>query len=194
MIFRQQRVADCILLLAVLCVLSPVVGLAQSGVQPGEVYRIGADDVLRLSVPQDPALDSEGAVQANGTIYVTQIGEVVLAGLTIAEAEEVLLRRLRLYNPGITEVVLGVVEYNAFLDDGTCFDTTTYRGRPIEFDIDAERLIPGILEALLTMQVGGRRKVIIPPYLAYGERGYGDAIPPNATLIYDLVLVAVTDE
>jgi len=82
-------------------------------VQPGEVYRIGTDDVLRLSVPQAPDLGSEGAVQANGTIYVTQIGEVVLAGLTLAEAEEVLLRRLRLFNPGITEVVLGVVEYNA---------------------------------------------------------------------------------
>lgn len=113
MIFRRLRVAGCVLLVVGLCVLSPTAGLAQSGVQPGEVYRIGTDDVLRLSVPQAPDLDSEGAVQANGTIYVTQIGEVVLAGLTLAEAEEVLLRRLRLFNPGITEVVLGVVEYNA---------------------------------------------------------------------------------
>ena len=86
-----------------------------------------------------------------------------------------------------------VVQYNAFLDDGTCFDTTSYRGRPIEFEIDPERLIPGILEALLTMQVGGRRKVIIPPDLAYGKKGYGRTVPPDATLIFDLVLVAVRD-
>jgi len=86
-----------------------------------------------------------------------------------------------------------IVDYNAFLDDGTCFDTTSYRNRPIEFEIDPKRLIPGYLEGLLTMRVGGRRKLIIPPDLGYGEKGFGKTVPPNATLVYDIVLVDVVN-
>ena len=113
MIRSWRSLTTIFILLAGLTLLLQSNARAQGDLQPGEVYRIGVEDVLRLSVPQASTLDSEGPVQANGTVYVTQIGEVVLAGLTIAEAEEVLLRRLKLYDPGITEVVLGVVEYNA---------------------------------------------------------------------------------
>jgi FKBP-type peptidyl-prolyl cis-trans isomerase len=84
-----------------------------------------------------------------------------------------------------------VVHYAGFLDDGTLFDTTYYGDRPLEFELSAERLIQGWVEALLTMSEGGKRKVIVPPFLAYGERGFGDAIPPNATLIFDITLVEV---
>lgn len=78
-----------------------------------DVYRVGAGDVLRLNVPQLPELDGEITVQTDGSIYVQQVGEVGVAGLTLPEAEELLGRRLRLFDPSVAEVVLSVVEYNA---------------------------------------------------------------------------------
>jgi len=84
-----------------------------------------------------------------------------------------------------------VVSYSGFLADGTLFDTTYPNRAPVEFLLDAERLIPGWLEALLTMRVGGQRKIIVPPFLAYGAKGYGRAVPPNATLIYDIELLEI---
>lgn len=78
-----------------------------------DVYRIGAGDVLRLNVPQLPELDGEISVQPDGSIYVRQVGVVVVGGLTVAEAQELLRRRLRLFDPSVAEVVLGVVEFNA---------------------------------------------------------------------------------
>jgi peptidylprolyl isomerase len=86
------------------------------------------------------------------------------------------------------------VHYSAFLDDGTCFDTTYLKGMPIEFQLSEKRLIAGWREGLLSMRVGGKRKLIIPPYLGYGEKGYGKTIPPNATLIYDIELIQVRDK
>jgi len=91
--------------------LSSVVAVAQDTEQ--DVYRIGAGDVLRLNVPQLPDLDGEITVQTDGSIYVQQVGEVAVAGLTLLEAEELLGRRLRLFDPSVAEVVLGVVEFNA---------------------------------------------------------------------------------
>lgn len=86
---------------------------AANAQEDGPVYRIGSGDVLQLNVPQLPALDGELNVQANGTVYVAQVGEVALAGLTLAEGEELLERRLQLFDPRVTDVVLGMAEYNA---------------------------------------------------------------------------------
>ncbi len=84
-----------------------------------------------------------------------------------------------------------VVNYAAFLDDGTLFDTTYYRNSPLEFELSTKTLIRGWVEALLSMREGGKRKIIVPPFLAYGEKGYGKLIPPNATLMFDIELVEV---
>jgi FKBP-type peptidyl-prolyl cis-trans isomerase len=84
-----------------------------------------------------------------------------------------------------------VVSYSAFLADGTLFDTTYHNRAPLEFVLDTTQLIPGWVEALLTMQVGGERKIIVPPFLAYGDKGYGKSVPPNATLIYDIELLEI---
>jgi peptidylprolyl isomerase len=81
-----------------------------------------------------------------------------------------------------------VLDYSGFLDDDTCFDSSFYRGAPVEFVLDPDRLIPGMIEGLMSMQPGGKRRLIIPPFLGYGARGYGDEVPPNATLIYDVQL------
>jgi polysaccharide biosynthesis/export protein len=99
--------------LVLLAVLGAAAAAAQQAAPGGaELYRIGGGDVLRLNVPQQSSLDSELTVSANGNIYLPQIGEVTLGGLSLTEAKELLGRRLQLYNPAITEVVLSVVEYS----------------------------------------------------------------------------------
>jgi len=84
-----------------------------------------------------------------------------------------------------------VVHYAGFLGDGTLFDSSYYKGTPLEFKVSTEHVIPGWVQGLLTMREGGKRKLIIPPSLGYGEKGFGKTIPPGATLIYDIELIEV---
>lgn len=79
------------------------------------------------------------------------------------------------------------VDYTGYLEDGTVFDSSVARGQPIAFSL--ERVIQGWQEGIPGMQVGGKRRLIIPPELAYGEQGSGASVPPNATLIFDVQLL-----
>jgi FKBP-type peptidyl-prolyl cis-trans isomerase len=84
------------------------------------------------------------------------------------------------------------VHYTGVLMDGTKFDSSLDRGRPIEFVLGAGRVIPGWEQGIAGMKVGGQRKLTIPPELAYGARGTpGGPIPPHATLVFDVELVGV---
>jgi peptidylprolyl isomerase len=82
------------------------------------------------------------------------------------------------------------VHYTGMLEDGTIFDSSVQRGQPAEFAVDG--VIPGFREGILGMKVGGKRKLIIPSALGYGPAGAaGGAIPPNATLVFEVELLGV---
>lgn len=85
------------------------------------------------------------------------------------------------------------VHYTGMLEDGTVFDSSVTRKQPLTFTLGAGMVIAGWDQGFNGMKEGGKRKLTIPPHLAYGSRGVGGVIPPNATLIFDVELLQVED-
>ena len=84
-----------------------------------------------------------------------------------------------------------VVNYTGWLQDGTQFDSSLDRNEPFSFQFGVGNVIPGWDEGLATMKVGGKRQLVIPAALGYGDKGAGSTIPPGATLVFDIELLEV---
>lgn len=83
------------------------------------------------------------------------------------------------------------VHYSGWLENGSKFDSSLDRNEPFSFILGKGQVIRGWDEGVAGMLVGGKRRLSIPPQLGYGSRGAGGVIPPNATLIFEVELLAV---
>jgi FKBP-type peptidyl-prolyl cis-trans isomerase len=99
--------------------------------------------------------------------------------------------------PGAGDPVTGrgqtvIVHYTGWLDDHTIFDSSRDRAVPFSFPVDCGYVIKGWDEGVKGMRVGGVRSLVIPPELAYGERGSPGVIPPDATLHFEIELLEIS--
>ncbi|MCU7881031.1 MAG: FKBP-type peptidyl-prolyl cis-trans isomerase [Candidatus Thiodiazotropha sp. (ex Lucinoma aequizonata)] len=85
------------------------------------------------------------------------------------------------------------VHYTGWLVDGDKFDFSVDRNQSFDFTLEKDMVIRGWDEGVAGMKVGGKRRLTIPPQLGYGDRGAGGVIPPNATLVFDVELLSVSE-
>ena len=128
-------------------------------------------------------MSSTADIPVTPTVDSTQV-KLTATGLGIQE--------LREGNGRVAEAGNVVaVHYTGWLTDGSKFDSSRDRGDPLVFPLGRGQVIPGWDEGVAGMKVGGRRKLVIPARLGYGEQGAGGVIPPNATLVFDVELCGV---
>ena len=126
------------------------------------------------------------------TYYSLKAVEKEIGDLTrLPYSLKVLLENLVRHEDGVTVTRDDIAAFAGWLKNGTKFDSSHDRGQPLEFPVGRGRVIKGWDEGVGTMKVGGKRKLIIPAHLGYGNRGAGGVIPPGATLIFEVELVGV---
>jgi FKBP-type peptidyl-prolyl cis-trans isomerase FkpA len=132
------------------------------------------------TAPAAPATNATGvpnATSLTGTAKTTLPSGVLFESMQAGSGE----------SPKATDTVK--VHYRGTLPDGKEFDSSFKRGQPASFPLN--RVIPCWTEAVQLMKPGGKARITCPPKTAYGERGAGGVIPPNATLVFDIELISI---
>jgi FKBP-type peptidyl-prolyl cis-trans isomerase FkpA len=165
-------------LLAVLAVMAALVGCKESG-----STTTATGGATTSATTTTPATFNSGATS------------MTLPGAPITGITEQMRGGMKIYDlvvgPG-TEAKTGMmvkVAYSGWLTDGTPFDSSVGKNDGYSLRLGNAEVIKGWDQGIVGMKVGGKRKLVIPPDLGYGSQGYPGAIPPNATLVFDLELV-----
>lgn len=140
-------------------------------------FQILACSLLTLATMTACAAPNAPAAAVTGSAKTTLPSGVIYESLTTGSGA----------SPTATDTVK--VNYRGTLANGTEFDSSYKRGQPISFPLN--RVIPCWTQAVQLMKPGGKARVTCPPATAYGERGAGGAIPPNATLTFEIELISI---
>jgi hypothetical protein len=158
------------------------------------VFIVTGDDDGELILAPTPTVGPTATTNPNitpgpetppavGSVFVTTDTGLQVADIQVGTGAEVI------------EGVPVTVHYTGWLEDGTKFDSSLDRGQPFSVTLGQTppQVIPGWEEGLLGMKVGGKRRLVIPPELAYGDAGQG-SIPPGATLTFDIEVLEVVQQ
>ena len=195
-----------ILISAAVCVACLLLALASQLVSPTTVNAAAPPASTGLSSPA-PAMQTVSFEldpdDPNPTLFAMAPDPDITLAQASALGDEMAAPKERTTDSGlrITDLKLGdgpearsgqtvIVNYRGTLENGKEFDSSYGRG-PFSFPLGAGRVIRGWDEGVAGMQVGGKRKLVIPPDLGYGQRGAGGVIPPNATLIFEVELLEI---
>ena len=161
---------------------------AQPKMSYDEAKNVIRDFFMALEQKQNEAAAKMGEVnKAAGEAFLAENAKRAEVKTTESGLQYEILAEGNGEKPAASDTV--VVHYTGTLIDGTVFDSSVERGTPATFGVT--QVIPGWVEALQLMQVGAKWRLYIPSDLAYGPRGAGGAIGPNATLIFDVELLQI---
>ena len=161
---------------------------AQPKMSYDEAKNVIRDFFMALEQKQNEAAAKMGEVnKAAGEAFLAENAKRAEVKTTESGLQYEVITEGKGEKPAASDTV--VVHYTGTLIDGTVFDSSVERGTPATFGVT--QVIPGWVEALQLMQVGSKWRLYIPSDLAYGPRGAGGAIGPNATLIFDVELLQI---
>lgn len=193
----MARIIGFFFFLAVLAGCSDQSGGDKTGQPESEAGREIIDDARSEAEQEAKRLAAAQAEKARQAPIVSEEGRAYLhinaqkSGVEVLESglQFEMLEQGEGRSPGPRDTVM--THYHGTFTNGEVFDSSVERGQPAEFPVN--RVIAGWTEALQMMKEGDVWRLVIPPHLAYGERGAGDVIPPNAVLIFEVELIEVKD-